>query len=198
MRFINQGRNVLHESPIYLQGDRDGVSVEISMQHNDSYQETIFTYANNIRTTEGGTHLSGFRTALTRTINAYATNNNLLKNVKFKVSGEDTREGLAAVVSVKVSEPQFEGQTKGKLGNSEATGIVDSFTSEALNLYLEENPDVAKRAVEKIVEAGRAREAARKARELTRRKGLLDGASLPGKLADCSIRDPERTEIYLD
>ena len=124
VRFINQGRNVLHESPIYLQGDRDGVSVEISMQYNDSYQETIFTYANNIRTTEGGTHLSGFRTALTRTINAYATNNNLLKNVKFKVSGEDTREGLAAVVSVKVSEPQFEGQTKGKLGNSEVQGLL--------------------------------------------------------------------------
>ena len=197
VRFINQGRTVLHADPIYLQGDREGVAVEISMQYSDSYQETIFTYANNIRTTEGGTHLSGFRTALTRTINSYATNNNLLKNVKFKVSGEDTREGLAAVVSVKVSEPQFEGQTKGKLGNSEVQGIVDSFTSEALNRYLEENPEVAKRAIEKIVDAGRAREAARKARELTRRKGLLDGASLPGKLADCSIRDPERTEIYL-
>lgn len=197
VRFINQGRAVLHADPIYLQGDRSGIAVEISMQYNDSYQETIFTYANNIRTTEGGTHLSGFRTALTRTINAYAINNNLLKNVKFKISGEDTREGLAAVVSVKVPEPQFEGQTKGKLGNSEVQGIVDSFTSEALSRYLEENPEIAKRAVEKIVEAGRAREAARKARELTRRKGLLDGASLPGKLADCSIRDPERTEIFL-
>ncbi len=197
VRFINQGRAVLHADPIYLQGERGGIAVEISMQYNDSYQETIFTYANNIRTTEGGTHLSGFRTALTRSINAYAAGNNLLKNVKFKISGEDTREGLAAVVSVKVPEPQFEGQTKGKLGNSEVQGIVDSFTSEALSRYLDENPDVAKRIVEKIVEAGRAREAARKARELTRRKGLLDGASLPGKLADCSIRDPEKTEIYL-
>jgi len=197
VRYINQGRSVLHSDPIYLLGDRDGVAVEIAMQYNDSYQETIFTYANNIRTTEGGTHLSGFRTALTRSINAYATRNNLFKNIKFKVSGDDTREGLAAVVSVKVPEPQFEGQTKGKLGNSDVQGIVDSFTSEALSQYLEENPDVAKKVIDKIVEAGRAREAARKARELTRRKGLLDGASLPGKLADCSIRDPEKTEIYL-
>ncbi|MEE3235119.1 MAG: DNA topoisomerase (ATP-hydrolyzing) subunit B [Candidatus Latescibacterota bacterium] len=197
VRFINHGRTVLHNDPIYLQGTKDDVAVEISMQYNDGYQETIFTYANNIRTGEGGTHLSGFRTALTRTINAYANRNSLLKNVKFKVSGEDTREGLTAIVSVKVSEPQFEGQTKGKLGNSEVQGIVDSFTSEALAQYLEENPDVAKRIIDKIVEAGRAREAARKARELTRRKGLLDGASLPGKLADCSIRDPERTEIFL-
>jgi DNA gyrase subunit B len=197
VRFINHGRPVLHNDPIYLQGMKEGVAVEISMQYNDGYQETIFTYANNIRTGEGGTHLSGFRTALTRTINAYANRNSLLKNVKFKVSGEDTREGLTAIVSVKVSEPQFEGQTKGKLGNSEVQGIVDSFTSEALAQYMEENPDVAKRIIDKIVEAGRAREAARKARELTRRKGLLDGASLPGKLADCSIRDPEKTEIYL-
>ena len=197
VRFINHGRPVLHNDPIYLQGTKDSVAVEISMQYNDGYQETIFTYANNIRTSEGGTHLSGFRTALTRTINAYANRNSLLKNVKFKVSGEDTREGLTAIVSVKVSEPQFEGQTKGKLGNSEVQGIVDSFTSEAFAQYLEENPDVAKRIIDKIVEAGRAREAARKARELTRRKGLLDGASLPGKLADCSIRDPEKTEIFL-
>ena len=197
VRFINTGRTVLHTDPIYLQGTKDGVAVEISMQYNDGYQETIFTYANNIRTGEGGTHLSGFRTALTRSINAYANRNSLLKNVKFKVSGEDTREGLTAIVSVKVSEPQFEGQTKGKLGNSEVQGIVDSFTTETLAQYLEENPDVAKRVIDKIVEAGRAREAARKARELTRRKGLLDGASLPGKLADCSIRDPERTEIFL-
>ena len=197
VRYINEGRSVLHPDPIYLLGSRDGVAVEIAMQYNDSYQETIFTYANNIRTTEGGTHLSGFRTALTRTLNAYATRNNLLKNIKFKVAGDDTREGLAAVVSVKVPEPQFEGQTKGKLGNSDVQGIVDSFTSEALAQYMEENPDVAKRVIDKIVEAGRAREAARKARELTRRKGLLDGASLPGKLADCSIRDPAKTEIYL-
>ena len=158
---------------------------------------SLFTYANNIKTDEGGTHLVGFRSALTRTINSFANNNNLLKNVKFNVAGEDTREGIAAVISVKVPEPQFEGQTKGKLGNSEVKGIVDSFVSEALNTYLDENPDVAKRVIDKIVDAGRAREAARKARELTRRKGVLDGASLPGKLADCSIRDPEKTEIYL-
>ena len=197
VRFLNEGRNVLHSDPIYLQGKRDDVSVEVALQYNDSYQETLFTYANNIKTDEGGTHLVGFRSALTRTINNYATRNNLLKSVKFNVAGEDTREGIAAVVSVKVPEPQFEGQTKGKLGNSEVKGIVDSFSSEALGVYLEENPDVAKRIVDKIVDAGRARVAARKARELTRRKGVLDGASLPGKLADCSIRDPEKTEIYL-
>ena len=197
VRFLNEGRSVLHPDPIYLQGERDGVVVEVALQYNDSYQETLFTYANNIKTDEGGTHLVGFRSALTRTINSYAARNNLLKNVKFNVSGEDTREGIAAIISVKVSEPQFEGQTKGKLGNSEVKGIVDSFVSEALSTYLEENPDIAKRIVDKIVEAGRAREAARKARELTRRKGILDGGALPGKLADCSIRDPEQTEIFL-
>ena len=197
VRFLNEGRSMLHPDPIYLQGERDGVAVEVALQYNDGYQETLFTYANNIKTDEGGTHLVGFRSALTRTINNYATRNNLLKNVKFNLSGDDTREGIAAVVSVKVSEPQFEGQTKGKLGNSEVKGIVDSFVSEALSTYLEENPDVARRIVDKIVDAGRAREAARKARELTRRKGVLDGGALPGKLADCSIRDPAQTEIFL-
>jgi DNA gyrase subunit B len=197
VRFLNEGRSPLHPDPIYLQGERDGVGVEVAMQYNDGYQETIFTYANNIKTTEGGTHLVGFRSAMTRTINAYAERNNLMKNVKFSVAGEDTREGLSAVVSVKVPEPQFEGQTKSKLGNSDVKGIVESLTNEALVQYLEENPDVANRVINKIVEAGRAREAARKARELTRRKGILDGASLPGKLADCSLRDPEKTEIYL-
>ena len=197
VRFLNEGRSALHPDPIYLQGERDEVVVEVALQYNDSYQETLFTYANNIKTDEGGTHLVGFRSALTRTINNYANRNNLLKNVKFNVSGEDTREGIAAVVSVKVPEPQFEGQTKGKLGNSEVKGIVDSFVSEALSTYLEENPNIARRIVDKIVEAGRAREAARKARELTRRKGVLDGGALPGKLADCSIRDPEQTEIFL-
>ncbi len=197
VRFLNEGRSMLHPDPIYLQGERDGVVVEVALQYNDGYQETLFTYANNIKTDEGGTHLVGFRSALTRTINNYATRNNLLKNVKFNLSGDDTREGIAAVVSVKVSEPQFEGQTKGKLGNSEVKGIVDSFVSEALSTYLEENPDVARRIVDKIVDAGRAREAARKARELTRRKGVLDGGALPGKLADCSIRDPAQTEIFL-
>ena len=197
VRFLNEGRSLLHPQPIYLQGERDDVSVEVAMQYNDGYQETIFTYANNIKTSEGGTHLVGFRSALTRSLNSYANRSNLLKNIKFNISGEDTREGLSAIVSVKVPEPQFEGQTKGKLGNSNVKGLVDSLTSEALTVYMDENPDVAKRIIEKIVEAGRAREAARKARELTRRKGVLDGASLPGKLADCSIKDPEQAEIYL-
>jgi DNA gyrase subunit B len=197
VRFLNEGRNCLHPAPIYLEGQRADVSVEIAMQYNDGYQETVFTYANNIKTTEGGTHLVGFRAALTGTINSYANRNELLKGIKFALSGEDVREGLTAVVSVKVPEPQFEGQTKGKLGNSEVKGLVQSLTSEALGQYLEENPDIAKRAVSKIIEAGRAREAARKARELTRRKGILDGGSLPGKLADCSNRNRDETEIYL-
>ena len=195
--FLNEGRSALHPEPIYLEGERDGVGVEIAMQYNDSYQETVFTYANNIKTVEGGTHLVGFRAALTATLNSYSTREDLLKNVKFALAGEDTREGLTAVVSVNVPEPQFEGQTKGKLGNSDVKGLVQSLTSEALNMYLEEHPDVGKRIINKIVEAGRAREAARKARELTRRKGILDGGSLPGKLADCSNRDPESSEIYL-
>jgi DNA gyrase subunit B len=197
VEFLNEGRTALHPKPIYLQGERDGVGVEVAMQYNDGYQETLFTYANNIKTGEGGTHLVGFRAAVTRTLNSYATRNNLLKNAKFSIAGEDTREGLSAVISVKVPEPQFEGQTKSKLGNSAVKGIVDSLTSEALAEYLEENPDVGKRIGEKIIEAGRAREAARKARELTRRKGVLDGAALPGKLADCSVRDPEQSEIFL-
>ena len=195
--FLNEGRNSLHPEPIYLEGNRNDVSVEVAMQYNDSYQESVFTYANNIKTTEGGTHLVGFRAALTSTINSYAARNDMLKNVKFAIAGEDTREGLTAVVSVNVPEPQFEGQTKSKLGNSDVKGLVQSLTSESLNAYLEENPDVAKRVISKIVEAGRAREAARKARELTRRKGLLDGGSLPGKLADCSSRDTDQTEIFL-
>ena len=195
--FLNEGRNALHPDPIYLEGERDGVSVEIAMQYNDSYQESVFTYANNIKTTEGGTHMVGFRAALTTTINSYALRQDMLKAVKFNLSGEDAREGLTAVVSVNVPEPQFEGQTKSKLGNSEVKGLVQSLTSEALNTYLEENPDVAKRVISKIIEAGRAREAARKARELTRRKGILDGGSLPGKLADCANRNPDETEIYL-
>ena len=195
--FLNEGLKALHPDPIYLEGERDGVSVEIAMQYNDSYHESVFTYANNIKTTEGGTHLVGFRAALTTTINAYALRQDMLKAVKFNLSGEDAREGLTAVVSVNVPEPQFEGQTKSKLGNSEVKGLVQSLTSEALNTYLEEHPDVAKRVISKIIEAGRAREAARKARELTRRKGILEGGSLPGKLADCANRNPDETEIYL-
>ena len=197
VRYLNEGRGVLHADPICLLGERDGVSIEAALQYNDGYQETIFTYANNIKTAEGGTHLIGFRAGLTRTLNAYATRANLLRNVKFAVAGEDTREGLSAVISVKLPDPQFEGQTKSKLGNSAVKGLVESLTSETLNQYLEENPDTARRIIDKIIEAGRAREAARKARELTRRKGILDGASLPGKLADCSERDPEKTEIFL-
>lgn len=197
VRFLNEGRTKLHPDPIYLHGKREDVSVEVALQYNDGYQETIFSYANNIKTGEGGTHLVGFKAALTRTLNAYANRNNLLKNVKFDVAGEDTREGMAAVISVKLPDPQFEGQTKSKLGNSVVKGLVESMTNEALTEYLEENPEVARRIIDKIVEAGRAREAARKARELTRRKGVLDGASLPGKLADCSLRDPEQTEIFL-
>jgi len=195
--FLNEGRKALHPEPIYLEGSRDDVSVEVAMQYNDGYQESVFTYANNIKTGDGGTHLVGFRAALTATINAYAMRNELLKSVNFAISGEDTREGLTAVVSVKVPEPQFEGQTKSKLGNSNVRGLTQSLTGEALGMYLEENPDVAQRIVGKIVEAGRAREAARKARELTRRKGILDGGSLPGKLADCATRDPEESEIFL-
>ena len=195
--FLNEGRTCLHPDPIYLEGSRSGVSVEIALQYTDGYQETVFTYANNIKTTEGGTHLVGFRAALTGTINAYAARNEMLKSIKFAIAGEDTREGITAVVSVNVPEPQFEGQTKGKLGNSDVKGLVQSLTSDALNNYLEEHPDVAKRVIGKIVEAGHAREAARKARELTRRKGILDGGSLPGKLADCSNRNRDETEIYL-
>lgn len=197
VRFLNEGRNVLHPEPIYLSGTRDGVTVEVALQYNDGYQETIFTYANNVNTSEGGTHLIGFRSALTRTLNAYAVRNNLMKTAKFAITGEDTREGLAAVVSVKLPHPQFEGQTKSKLGNSDVKGLVDSLTSEALGEYLEENPEVAHRIVEKIIEAGRAREAARRARELTRRKSIMDRTSLPGKLADCIEQDPEKTEIFL-
>ena len=195
--FLNEGRNVLHPEPIYLEGSKDEVGVEIALQYNDGYQETVFTYANNIKTTEGGTHLVGFRAALTGTINHYAARNDLLKGLNVSIAGEDTREGLTAVVSVNVAEPQFEGQTKSKLGNSAVKGLVQSLTGETLNVYLEENPDVAKRIINKIIDAGRAREAARKARELTRRKGILDGASLPGKLADCSSRNRDETEIFL-
>jgi len=195
--FLNEGRTSLHPDPIYLEGSRGDVGVEIALQYTDGYQETVFTYANNIKTTEGGTHLVGFRAALTSTINSYGTRNDLFKNAKIVAAGEDTREGLTAVVSVNVPEPQFEGQTKGKLGNSDVKGLVQSLTSEALSTYLEENPDTARRIITKIIDAGRAREAARKARELTRRKGILDGGSLPGKLADCSNRDREETEIFL-
>ena len=175
----------------------DNVSVEVAMQHNDSYSDNTYGFVNNITTPEGGTHVVGFRNALTKTFNDYARKNKLLKDSEPNLSGEDIREGLTAIISVKIEDPQFEGQTKQKLGNSEARGAVDSVVSKQLEIYLEQNPSVAKMTVEKSVMAQRAREAARKARDLTRRKSALDGMSLPGKLADCSDKDPKNCEIYI-
>lgn len=194
VRYLDQNRTALHK-PIYFEDEREGVQVEIAFEYNDSYNENIFSYCNNVNTIEGGTHLSGFRSALTRTINNYGTKNNLLKKVV--VQGEDTREGITAIISVKVAEPQFEGQTKTKLGNSEVKGIVESVTNDKLAEFLEQNPSVGKRIIEKCITAANSREAARKARELTRRKSALESNSLPGKLADCSIDDPAQCEIYL-
>ncbi|MGE5189664.1 MAG: DNA gyrase subunit B, partial [Gemmatimonadota bacterium] len=197
VQHLNRNKTPLHAKPIYVEGTRDGVAVEVALQYNDSYQETVFAFANNINTHDGGTHLVGFRSALTRGINRYADAGNLLKGVKENLSGDDLREGLTAVVSVKVPEPQFEGQTKNKLGNSEVKGIVDSLVYEKLSTFFEENPSVAKKIVEKALEAARAREAARKAKELARRKGALDSAGLPGKLADCQESDPAQCEIFI-
>ena len=196
VKHLNRGKQVLHEKPITMEAERDGVAIDIALQYNDSYSETVFSFANNINTVDGGTHLSGFRTALTRTINAIGQSLGLFKDMKENLSGDDVREGLVAVVSVKLSQPQFEGQTKGKL-NSDIAGTVQAFVNERLGAYLEQNPPVAKRIINKAIEAARAREAARKARDLTRRKGALDGGGLPGKLADCSERDPGRCELYL-
>ena len=194
--YLNKNKNRLHKKVIYFEKEVDKLRLEVALQYNDSYSENIFSFANNINTIEGGTHLSGFKSALTRAINQYAKNKNLLKG-DFSISGDDTREGITAVISVKIANPQFEGQTKTKLGNSEADGLVASNTLEALSSFFEENPSVTKKIVEKAVLASRAREAARKARELTRRKGALEGASLPGKLADCSERDPKLCEVYI-
>ena len=196
VKHLNRGKQVLHDKPIMIEAARDGVEIEIALQYNDSYSETVFSFANNINTVDGGTHLSGFRTALTRTINAIGQSLGLFKDMKENLSGDDVREGLVAVVSVKLPQPQFEGQTKGKL-NSDIAGIVQAFVNERLGMFLEQNPPVAKRIINKAIEAARAREAARKARDLTRRKGALDGGGLPGKLADCSERNPERCELYL-
>jgi DNA gyrase subunit B len=197
VEYLNRAKSTVHSTPIYFRGEKGHAEIEIAIQYNDSYDEKIFAFANNINTHEGGTHLSGFRAALTRTMNAYATANNLFKNVKVSISGDDLREGIAAVISVKLPDPQFEGQTKTKLGNSEVKGYVETLMNEQLSIFLEENPQVAKKILEKGIEAARAREAARKARDLTRRKGALDGLSLPGKLADCQEKDPALCEIYL-
>ena len=194
---LNKNKDVLHPVPICVSGAKDTTIVEIALQYNDGYVENLFSFVNNINTHEGGTHLSGFKIALTRAINDYARKFNMLKENDENLSGEDIREGLTGVISCKIQEPQFEGQTKTKLGNSEVRGIVDSVVSEGLNEFFEENPAVTKKIIEKTIMAARAREAARKARELTRRKNALEVSSLPGKLADCSLRDPMQTEIYL-
>ena len=195
VKFINANQNVLHDPPVYFEGRGDSVTVEIAMQYTDDYIERIFSFANNINTIDGGTHLTGFRSALTRVVNDFARKKNLVKNGG--LSGEDTREGLSAIVSVKVPEPQFEGQTKTRLGNSEIKGIVESIVGDKLTMMFDENPRVIEKILEKCLLAREAREAARKARELTRRKGLLESSSLPGKLADCSDTDPANCEVYL-
>jgi DNA gyrase subunit B len=195
---LNKNKANVNDKPIFMRGTKDGIDAEIALQWNDGYTELVFTFANNINTHEGGTHLSGFRSALTRTINAYSTKSNLAKDLKdASISGDDIREGLTGVISVKIPQPQFEGQTKTKLGNTEVKGIVEAIVNDKLGQFLEENPAVAKRIIGKAVDAARAREAARKARDLVRRKGALDGSSLPGKLADCQERDPAQSEIYI-
>jgi DNA gyrase subunit B len=195
--FTDQNRISLLKEPVYLYGERESTILEIALQYNDSYQENVFSYVNNINTHEGGTHVTGFRKALTRTLNAYAQKNDLLKNLKLSLTGDDFKEGLTAVISVKVAEPQFEGQTKTKLGNSETQSIVETIVNEQLADFLESNPNVLKLIIEKVKGAALSREAARKAKELTRRKSVLESSGLPGKLADCSINDPEHCELYI-
>ncbi len=197
VEYLNKNKNPLHNKVVYYQKNQDDVILETALQYNDGYSETLFSFANNINTIEGGTHLSGFKSALTRAINQYAKTKNLIKGDDISISGEDVREGLTAVINVKVPNPQFEGQTKTKLGNSEVEGLVASASLEALSSYFEENPSVANKIIDKVIVASRAREAARKARELTRRKGALESAGLPGKLADCSERDPALCEVYI-
>ncbi|AWB42786.1 DNA topoisomerase (ATP-hydrolyzing) subunit B [Paenibacillus sp. CAA11] len=197
VKFLNQNREALHEQPIYVEGSRDAIQVEIALQYNDSYTENIYSFANNINTHEGGTHESGFKSALTRIINDYARKAGMIKDNDSNLSGDDVREGLTAIISVKIPEPQFEGQTKTKLGNSEVRGIVESLFAEKLQEFMEENPSVSRRVLEKALQASRAREAARKARELTRRKSALEVSSLPGKLADCSSKDASISEMYI-
>ncbi|CAM4388265.1 DNA gyrase, B subunit [Paenibacillus sp. oral taxon 786 str. D14] len=197
VRFLNQNREVLHEEPIYVEGQRDMIQVEISLQYNDGYTENIYSFANNIHTHEGGTHESGFKSALTRIINDYARKTGMIKENDSNLTGDDVREGLTAIISVKIPEPQFEGQTKTKLGNSEVRGIVESLFAEKLQEFMDENPSVSRRILEKSLQASRAREAARKARELTRRKSALEVSALPGKLADCSSKDASISELYI-
>ena len=197
VQYLNRSKTPLYEQIIYCEGTKDNVEVEVAMQHNDSYTDNTYGFVNNITTPEGGTHVVGFRNAITKTFNDYARKNKLLKDSEPNLSGEDIREGLTAIISVKIEDPQFEGQTKQKLGNSEARGAVDSIVSSQLQIFLEQNPAIGKSIVEKSVMAQRAREAARKARDLTRRKSALEGMSLPGKLADCSDKDPSKCEIYI-
>ncbi len=198
VKYLNENRQVLHPKPIFMSDDREGVKVEVALQYHDGYQEDRYSFVNTINTIEGGTHLTGFRSALTRTINNYVQNNNLLKNgSQYTLSGDDCREGMTAVISIQVPDPQFEGQTKTKLGNSEVRGIVESVVGESLATFFEETPSYARKIAAKVDAAARARDAARKARELVRRKTVLESGTLPGKLADCAIRDPETTEIYL-
>ena len=197
VEYLNRNKNLLHKKPIHLEAEKDGVLVEIALQYNDGYNEQLFSYANFIHTIEGGSHEIGFKSALTRTINNYAQANNLLKAVKNNLGGEDVREGLTAVISVKLKNPQFEGQTKTRLGNSEVKGIVETITNEKLSAFFEENPSIARTIVLKSIDALRAREAARKARELTRRKSVLEGGALPGKLADCQEQDPRFAELFI-
>ncbi len=197
VEYINRNKKVLHKNPIFIDGSREDCNVELALQYNDTYAENIFSFANSINTTEGGTHLIGFRSALTRVFNNYAKNNNLLKNIKESLSGDDVREGLACVISVKIKNPQFEGQTKTKLGNSDVKGLVEGIVYEKMSAFMEENPSVAKQMLEKCLDAAKAREAARRAKELTRRKTALEVGSLPGKLADCQEKDPGKSELYL-
>jgi DNA gyrase subunit B len=197
IEYLNKNKNCIHPKPVYIQGVKNGIEAEIAFQYNDGYAENLFSFANNINTHEGGTHLIGFKTALTRTINQYAANTNLLKGVKENITGDDAREGLSGVISVKIPEPQFEGQTKTKLGNSEVKGLVEALVNEKLGSFFEENPSMARKIITKVIDSARAREAARRARELSRRKGALETDALPGKLADCQEKDPQRSEIFI-
>jgi len=197
VEYLNKNKTTIHPKPIHLEGEREGTYIDIALQYNDGYTENLFSFANNINTHDGGTHLIGFKSALTRTLNNYAANNGQFKNLKMSLTGEDAREGLTGVISVKLCNPQFEGQTKAKLGNSEVKGQVETLVNEKLGTYFEENPSVARRILEKVIDSARAREAARKAKELTRRKGLLETDSLPGKLADCQEKDPRESELFI-